>query len=343
MEPRVLVVSLFAPYSVSFGTTPRTPSSGGQQERPLARSGSVGRNAMWNGRRSSMYRTHTTPLGRCAEPHSRRRSTFSVNSVKLSPISRTSPKSLAEDAGQGNGQGGSSPGNEAAPQSRAHVPDDCAGGDETLCIADKPGPSQLAFEIEEAAGVHTPPANTLDFTRKLNLEQMREKQQRKAGVGRRDSLLRECPPPHRASDGAAAGQQAPSEPLEAAIAGLQITNRRSGMPLIVAPGADSSDVCSEEQFTVEHLNIGNIGLFNAVNASLDHFAERVWIGELGISTDGWSDERKEAVASKLLDDFETVPVFVSDDEFEGHYGRFSKQQQLPLPLPLRLMLMLFVY
>ncbi|KAI9504133.1 glycosyl transferase, partial [Coemansia spiralis] len=81
----------------------------------------------------------------------------------------------------------------------------------------------------------------------------------------------------------------------------------------------------DDQFMVEHLNVGNIGLFNAINANLDLFAERVWIGELGIPTDEWSEERKTAVSNKLLDEFETLPVFVSDKEFEGHYGRFSKQ------------------
>ncbi|KAJ1732856.1 Trehalose-6-P synthase/phosphatase complex subunit [Coemansia biformis] len=353
MEPRVLVVSLFAPYSVSFGSTPLSPAggAGAQHERPLARSGSVGRNAMWSGRRSSMYRTHTTPLGRSAEPHSRRRSTFSVDSIKLSPISRTSTKGPAENGSSSPGAGASVP----APQSHGrketappHVPNDCVPAGETLCIADKPGPSQLAYRIEEAAGVHTPPPTTLDFTRKLNLDQMREKHERKAGAGKRDRLLRNhllapaapapaaqaghaptggfqngVPVPNgRAAAAAAAGQE---QSLAAAIAGLQIANGRSEVPLIVQPGDADADLGPEEQFTVEHLNVGNIGLFNAVNASLDLFAERVWIGELGISTDDWSEERKAAVSSKLLDDFETLPVFVSDKEFEGHYGRFSKQ------------------
>ncbi|KAJ2758815.1 Trehalose-6-P synthase/phosphatase complex subunit, partial [Coemansia nantahalensis] len=180
--------------------------------------------------------------------------------------------------------------------------------------------------IAEAAGAHTPPANTLDFTRKLNQDQMREKQQRSAGAGKGDRLLRDHLPSHGASDGAAAaGQQGSTEPLAAAIAGLQITNGQSEASAVAVPSAAGGDSRPEEQFTVEHLNVGNTGLFNAVNASLDHFAERVWIGELGISTDGWSDERKEAVTAKLLDDVETVPVFVSDEEFEGHYGRFSKQ------------------
>ncbi|ORX66328.1 glycosyl transferase [Linderina pennispora] len=86
---------------------------------------------------------------------------------------------------------------------------------------------------------------------------------------------------------------------------------------------------TSDEFVVEHLNVGNIGLFNSVNASLDQFAERIWIGEIGVSTDSWSEERKAAVSSRLLDEFETVPVFVSDKEFEGHYSRFCKQLLWP--------------
>ncbi|KAJ2769652.1 hypothetical protein IWQ56_002464, partial [Coemansia nantahalensis] len=276
MEPRVLVVSLFAPYTVNFDAAPLSPNGAAQPGRPLTRSGSAGRNSVWSGRRSSMYRTPTTPLGRSAEPHSRRRSTFSVNSFKLSPISRTCAKSpgAADCRGSGDCEGDAP--DVTAPQSSAHVAADCAAGNGTLPNADKAGPSQLALQIAEAAGAHTPPANTLDFTRKLNQDQMREKQQRSAGAGKGDRLLRDHLPSHGASDGAAAaGQQGSTEPLAAAIAGLQITNGQSEASAVAVPSAAGGDSRPEEQFTVEHLNVGNTGLFNAVNASLDHFAERV--------------------------------------------------------------------
>ncbi|KAJ1665695.1 Trehalose-6-P synthase/phosphatase complex subunit [Coemansia sp. RSA 1646] len=274
MESRVLVVSLFAPYSVNFDAAHKDPQhsgvpntcSGGAGDRKTGRSGSIGRNPIWNGRRSSVHRTHTTPLGHQGQPHSRRRSTFSI---KLAPVSRTSTNgsdpisplspeekhnSILSTCTEGNDEQG-------APSSTAGECDKATDDRH----AKKPGPSQLAYTLDEAVGVYTPPPDTLDFTRKMNLEQLRAKQERNAGVG------------------------------------------------------------TSDQFVVEHLNVGNIGLFNAVNASLDHFAERVWVGELGISTEEWSDDRKSAVSNKLLDEFETLPVFVSDQEFEGHYGRFSKQ------------------
>ncbi|KAJ1724288.1 Trehalose-6-P synthase/phosphatase complex subunit [Coemansia erecta] len=227
------------------------------------------------------------------------------------------------------------------------------------------GASQLAFNIDEAAGAHTPPVNTLGFTRKQNLDQVREKHERKAGAGKHGRLLRDhlMPPAQvpalsaTATDPKDSGDAAPipttgiisnvhvSSPmptddveqekqakglLSYSMGGLQIGVDGESKGSTLSRGSTSPDAVAtvpgtDDQFIVEHLNVGNIGLFNAVNASLDLFAERIWVGELGISTDGWSDERKEAVSNKLLDEFETMPVFVSDKEFEGHYGRFSKQ------------------
>ncbi|KAJ2820118.1 Trehalose-6-P synthase/phosphatase complex subunit, partial [Coemansia furcata] len=379
MEPRVLVVSLFAPYSVNFDVVAKNPCdsiatpvtataavAGTVHDRQIGRSGSTGRNSVWNGRRSSVHRTPTTPLGHHGQPHSRRRSTFSVNAVKLAPISRTS-------ADGAEACGATSPGQnlEACAEAdseeahKAKVPG-----------ADKPhlgklGPSQLAYNIEEAAGAHTPPVTTLDFTRKQNLDFMREKREQKAGAGKHGRLLREhrsllspasSAPPMGAPTADFEGYNFGRKPCSATATASQARTREStpaaaasdfnelaaaeqtqqgavddllnklhidtvggGLSPSESPDAMAAVPGTLDQFVVEHLNVGNIGLFNAVNASLDLFAERVWIGELGISTEGWSEERKTAVSNKLLDEVETYPVFVSDAEFEGHYSRFSKQ------------------
>ncbi|KAJ1758072.1 Trehalose-6-P synthase/phosphatase complex subunit [Coemansia sp. RSA 2523] len=353
MEPRVLVVSLFAPYSVNFDAGPKTPSSGGGassvHERQIGRSGSTGRSAVWNGRRSSMHRTHTTPLGRHAEPHSRRRSTFSINAVKLAPISRNSSKT--SDGGNATSpcdKPGAylTPCNEGDGADPAEASNEGAAAADTSRITDKPGPSQLAYSIEEAAGAHTPSPNTLDFTRKLNIDQMREKQERKTGAGKHgrmlhnkltkaepDAEVRQTPPGGWYGSALATGADSTlARNIAAAVdddgSGDMTPGPQIGTQLPKEPQTTLTDAVAAETddpFTVEHLNVGNIGLFNAVNASLDLFAERVWIGELGITTEGWSEERKTAVSNRLLDEFETLPVFVSDTEFEGHYSRFSKQ------------------
>ncbi|KAJ2836562.1 Trehalose-6-P synthase/phosphatase complex subunit [Coemansia erecta] len=353
MEPRVLVVSLFAPYSVNFDAGPKTPSSGGGassvHERQIGRSGSTGRSAVWNGRRSSMHRTHTTPLGRHAEPHSRRRSTFSINAVKLAPISRNSSKT--SDGGNATSpcdKPGAylTPCNEGDGADPAEASNEGVAAADTSRITDKPGPSQLAYSIEEAAGAHTPSPNTLDFTRKLNIDQMREKQERKTGAGKHgrmlhnkltkaepDAEVRQTPPGGWYGSALATGADSTlAKNIAAAVdddgSGGMTPGPQIGTQLPKKPQTTLTDAVAAETddpFTVEHLNVGNIGLFNAVNASLDLFAERVWIGELGITTEGWSEERKTAVSNRLLDEFETLPVFVSDTEFEGHYSRFSKQ------------------
>ncbi|KAJ1800686.1 Trehalose-6-P synthase/phosphatase complex subunit [Coemansia sp. RSA 2399] len=359
MESRVLVVSLFAPYSVNFDPARKSPQHNGATDscatgtgdKKAGRSGSIGRNPIWNGRRSSVHRTHTTPLGHHGQPHSRRRSTFSV---KLAPISRTSTSSSDPLSPL-------SPGEKHRPilstctegdgKQHSHSPTTGEADEDTDGRVKKPGPYQLAYTIDEAVGVHTPPADTLDFTRRMNIEQLREKQERKSGAGKHGRLLRgqishtADSTKHSLSVGAdKAGQYGymPGSAVDASLhkegshaqecdtlvnatSKLQIEPRDKGRASPAIQSAKGSVLGTSDRFVVEHLNVGNIGLFNAVNASLDHFAERVWVGELGISTEDWSEDRKSAVSNKLLDEFETLPVFVSDKEFEGHYGRFSKQ------------------
>ncbi|KAJ2483038.1 Trehalose-6-P synthase/phosphatase complex subunit [Coemansia sp. RSA 2320] len=363
MEPRVLVVSLFAPYSVNFDVLPRSPGGcspttststattmtagaaasngaalGTVHDRQIGRSGSTGRNSVWNGRRSSVHRTPTTPLGRHGQPHSRRRSTFSVNAVNLAPISRSSPD--GPDACCSAVLPSDNAGQSLAACAEADGEDVHGGKTGGKLHLGKLGPSQLAYNIEEAVGAHTPPVTTLDFTRKQNLDLMREKREKKTGAGKHGRLLRDhrnmvqatagAPPAAVSSDfgnycfGRDGGSQ--QQGVVDALSGLHTDAAAGGSHLLSEPpDAVAAVPGTADQFVVEHLNVGNIGLFNAVNASLDLFAERVWIGELGISTDGWSEERKTAVSNKLLDEVETYPVFVSDAEFEGHYGRFSKQ------------------
>ena len=82
-------------------------------------------------------------------------------------------------------------------------------------------------------------------------------------------------------------------------------------------------------FVVEHLNTSNIGLFNAVNSNISHLSERIWVGSLGVSTENWSKDRKIEVAATLLDDFETVPVYLTDNDIKLHYNLFCKQLLWP--------------
>jgi len=52
---------------------------------------------------------------------------------------------------------------------------------------------------------------------------------------------------------------------------------------------------------------------------------RIWVGTLGNSTQKYNDETKSKIKSKLFDEYDSVPVFLTDDELEGHYNQFCKQ------------------
>jgi hypothetical protein len=104
-------------------------------------------------------------------------------------------------------------------------------------------------------------------------------------------------------------------------------------------------------------NIGNIGLQNAINSAPSLLPPVTWVGLLGIYTDAYlaassqiaastSSSSKSAAHSvttdqtasaawKLsiqarlaADEYKCHPVFVADDEFDGHYNQFCKQVSL---------------
>ncbi|KAI8587363.1 glycosyltransferase family 20-domain-containing protein [Geranomyces variabilis] len=76
---------------------------------------------------------------------------------------------------------------------------------------------------------------------------------------------------------------------------------------------------------LEASGLGNIGLQNAVNSMRRRMLKPVWIGSLGVSTKGWSEETKGNVVSKMENERNCVPVFLTDEEVEGHYNQFCKQ------------------
>ncbi|KAJ3125336.1 hypothetical protein HK098_000343 [Nowakowskiella sp. JEL0407] len=76
---------------------------------------------------------------------------------------------------------------------------------------------------------------------------------------------------------------------------------------------------------IEPSSLGNIGLQNAVNSVTHRMNRRLWVGTLGTSTEGYSDEMKHRLQQKMLGEYDSVTVFVDDEEREGHYNEFCKQ------------------
>ncbi|TPX57884.1 hypothetical protein SpCBS45565_g08129 [Spizellomyces sp. 'palustris'] len=76
---------------------------------------------------------------------------------------------------------------------------------------------------------------------------------------------------------------------------------------------------------IDTSGLGNIGLQNALKSMQRRMADPLWIGSLGVSTKDWSDDTRTSVRCKLRNEFSSIPVFLADDEVEGHYNQFCKQ------------------
>ncbi|KAB8076217.1 glycosyltransferase family 20-domain-containing protein [Aspergillus leporis] len=83
---------------------------------------------------------------------------------------------------------------------------------------------------------------------------------------------------------------------------------------------------SDHDWVVKSAEQGNGGLRNAVNAAerAGILSDKMWVGTLGMPTDSLKDETRARIAETLEDDYESLTVFVGDDEFEGHYSHFCR-------------------
>lgn len=83
---------------------------------------------------------------------------------------------------------------------------------------------------------------------------------------------------------------------------------------------------SDAAWTVEPAEQGNGGLRNAVQAATDSgfIEEKTWVGTLGMPTDTLDNHTKMNIAEKLEDDYDSLTVYVSDSDFDGHYSHYCK-------------------
>jgi trehalose-phosphatase len=83
---------------------------------------------------------------------------------------------------------------------------------------------------------------------------------------------------------------------------------------------------SQSKFTVEQAIIGNGGLRNAIKAASDAgvLKEKTWVGTLGMPTESLEPHLQTRIAEKLECEYESLTVFVNDNDFDGHYSHFCK-------------------
>ena len=96
------------------------------------------------------------------------------------------------------------------------------------------------------------------------------------------------------------------------------------------PGHNSRTRSSEgkqwgQEWSIVPAEQGNGGLANAIRAAerkapMDIF----WLGTVGFATDSLPDRTRDDIHEKLESEFDAIPVFVSDSDFDGHYKHFCK-------------------
>ena len=89
---------------------------------------------------------------------------------------------------------------------------------------------------------------------------------------------------------------------------------------------------SSADWTIERAEQGNGGLRNAVQAAAEAglLGDRRFVGTLGMPTDALTQKTKDAIASRLSDEYGSVMVDVKDSDFDGHYLHFCKTILWPM-------------
>ncbi|KAJ6171918.1 alphaalpha-trehalose phosphate synthase subunit [Penicillium chermesinum] len=88
---------------------------------------------------------------------------------------------------------------------------------------------------------------------------------------------------------------------------------------------------SAEDWAVKAAEQGHGGLQNAIHAAEDAgiLEQKTWVGTLGMPTDSLPDATRDLISETLQEEYESLTVFVSDSEFEGHYTHFCRSVLWP--------------
>ena len=70
---------------------------------------------------------------------------------------------------------------------------------------------------------------------------------------------------------------------------------------------------------------GNGGLKNAVDSVEDRMRKKLWVGTLGTCTDGFGDDLRKDIDSRMLAQRSSLPVWIPDAEFQSCYDEFCHQ------------------
>ncbi|KAK7521927.1 alpha,alpha-trehalose phosphate synthase-like protein subunit [Phyllosticta citriasiana] len=82
----------------------------------------------------------------------------------------------------------------------------------------------------------------------------------------------------------------------------------------------------DAEWTVEPAVQGNGGLANAVRAAINAgtINNVLWVGTVGFPTDALVESKKKEIQDKLESEYDALPVWVKDGDFDGHYAHYCK-------------------
>jgi trehalose 6-phosphate synthase/phosphatase len=83
---------------------------------------------------------------------------------------------------------------------------------------------------------------------------------------------------------------------------------------------------ADDDWAVKAAEQGHGGLQNAIHAAEEAgvLQDKMWVGTLGMPTDSLKPKTRKIIEETLREEFESLSVFVSDSEFEGHYAHFCR-------------------
>ncbi|KAG2135397.1 glycosyltransferase family 20 protein [Suillus bovinus] len=104
--------------------------------------------------------------------------------------------------------------------------------------------------------------------------------------------------------------------------------RRSSSKPPRHPTRSYSTASSEPYYLTPNIHC-NGGLKNAVDSVKDRMTNKLWVGTLGSSTDTYSTELKASIDRRMKEMHSSLPVWISDAEFESCYDEFCHQVLWP--------------
>lgn len=86
-----------------------------------------------------------------------------------------------------------------------------------------------------------------------------------------------------------------------------------------------------KSWTVEPAIHGNGGLVNAIRSAVSAGSvDATWVGTVGFPTDELPESLKEDICDKLLNEHDSVVVFPTDKDIDGHYANYCKTILWPI-------------